>query len=136
MEEPRTKGLLRAALLKRLRPTVNLLIKKEISHSEFSEVAKGSYALVTHSDFAIPQRKKTYSGAAVLTRFEQKGGGTTAYSVKPGTALRAAQSSAVRPMAVGPSQAPPVISRQATPGRILTVKTYSLRRELTKHHGS
>jgi hypothetical protein len=48
------------------------MIKNEISHSEFNEIAKQSYVSVAYSDFAIPNRKKTFSRAAVLTGLSRK----------------------------------------------------------------
>jgi hypothetical protein len=72
MDELHSKAPLRTALLRLLRPIVNLLIKNEISHSEFSEIAKESYVVVAHNDFAIPNRKKTFSRAAVLTGLSRK----------------------------------------------------------------
>jgi hypothetical protein len=72
MEALPTKKKLRTALLKLLRPIVNLLIRNEVSHSEFSEIAKESYVLVAYDDFVIPNRKKTYSRAAVLTGLSRK----------------------------------------------------------------
>jgi hypothetical protein len=72
MEEPKIKSTLRNALLKLLRPIVKLLIKNELSHSEFNEIAKESYAFVAYNDFAIPNRKKTFSRAAVLTGLSRK----------------------------------------------------------------
>jgi hypothetical protein len=72
MDGTHIKASLRTALLKLLRPIVNLLIKNDISHSEFSEITKESYVFVAHNDFAIPSRKKTYSRAAVLTGLSRK----------------------------------------------------------------
>jgi hypothetical protein len=72
MEKLPAKKRLRTAILKLLRPIVNLLIKNEVSHSEFSEIAKESYVLVAYDDFVIPNRKKTFSRAAVLTGLSRK----------------------------------------------------------------
>jgi hypothetical protein len=72
MGNPPIKSTLKTALLKMLRPIVNLLIKNEISHSEFSEIAKQSYVFVAFNDFAIPNRKKTFSRAAVLSGLSRK----------------------------------------------------------------
>jgi hypothetical protein len=72
MEDLHTKASLRTALLKLLWPVVNLLIKNDMSHGEFSEIAKESYVFVAHNDFAIPNRKKTYSRVAVLTGLSRK----------------------------------------------------------------
>jgi hypothetical protein len=72
MEKLHNKAPLRTALLRLLRPIVNLLIKNEVSHSEFSEFAKQSYVFVAHNDFAIPNRKKTFSRVAVLTGLSRK----------------------------------------------------------------
>jgi hypothetical protein len=72
MDKLHNKTPLRTALLRLLRPIVNLLIKNEVSHSEFSEIAKESYVFVAHNDFAIPNRKRTFSRAAVLTGLSRK----------------------------------------------------------------
>jgi hypothetical protein len=72
MVNQQIKSTLKTALLKMLRPIVNLLIKYEISHSEFSEITKQSYVFVAFNDFAIPNRKKTFSRAAVLSGLSRK----------------------------------------------------------------
>jgi len=72
MEKQHITTPLRNALLRLLRPIVKLLIKGEVSHSEFSEIAKESYVFVAHNDFTIPNRKKTFSRVAVLTGLSRK----------------------------------------------------------------
>jgi hypothetical protein len=71
-EKATHQPLLRTAVLKLLRPIVNLLIKQEISCSEFNEIAKEPYVTVADNDFIIPNRKKTFSRAAVLTGLSRK----------------------------------------------------------------
>ena len=66
------KIALSRAVVKILNPVVRLLLKYEVSHSEFSELAKRSYVEVAYKYFAIPGRKKTYSRVAVLTGLSRK----------------------------------------------------------------
>lgn len=66
------KITLARAIVKMLNPVVRLLLKHEVSHSEFSELAKRSYVQVAYKNFSIPGRKKTYSRAAVLTGLSRK----------------------------------------------------------------
>ena len=60
------------AILKILSPLVRILLRHEISHSEFSEIAKRSYVEVANQHFSIPNRKKTYARVAVLTGLNLK----------------------------------------------------------------
>ena len=55
-----------------LRPFVRVLLRYEVSHSEFVEMAKKSYVEVANKYFAIPGRKKTYSRVAVITGLSRK----------------------------------------------------------------
>lgn len=70
MEDPKTK--LAKALLKMLRPLAKILLRYELSHGEFAELAKRSYVDAVYRYFSIPNRKKTYSRAAVLTGLNRK----------------------------------------------------------------
>ncbi|MGH1485078.1 MAG: DUF6502 family protein [Cellvibrionaceae bacterium] len=64
--------MLKTIILRLLKPIVHLLIKNEISHSEFSEIARKAYVEVAHRDFALPNRKSTTSRVAVLTGLSRK----------------------------------------------------------------
>jgi hypothetical protein len=67
-----TQPLIKTLILRILKPLVHILIKHEVSHSEFSELARKAYVDVAYSDFAIPNRKMTVSRAAVLTGLSRK----------------------------------------------------------------
>ncbi len=60
------------AILKVLDPLVQILLRHEISHSEFSELAKRSYVNAANKYYSIPNRKKTYARIAVLTGLNLK----------------------------------------------------------------
>jgi hypothetical protein len=66
------KSLIREAILRILVPIVRLLIRNEISHSEFAEFAKEAYVNAAHKYFSIPNRKSTYARVAVLTGLSRK----------------------------------------------------------------
>ncbi len=55
-----------------LRPLARILLRYELSHGEFAELSKRSYVDVVYRYFSIPNRKKTYSRAAVLTGLHRK----------------------------------------------------------------
>jgi hypothetical protein len=67
-----TKRALLKATLKILKPLVQILMRYEISHGEFSEIAKQAYVDVAYNKFSIPSRKTTYSRVAVLTGLSRK----------------------------------------------------------------
>jgi hypothetical protein len=66
------KASLLSATLRILKPLVRILMRFEISHGEFSELAKQAYIEVAHNDFAIASRKTTTSRVAVLTGLSRK----------------------------------------------------------------
>lgn len=66
------KIALAKAVVKILNPVVRILLKYEVSHSEFAELAKRSYVNVANQYFSIPGRKKTHSRVAVLTGLSRK----------------------------------------------------------------
>ena len=66
------KIVLARAVVKILNPLVRMLLRYEISHSEFSELAKRSYVDVAYKYFSIPNRKQTYSRVAVITGLSRK----------------------------------------------------------------
>jgi len=55
-----------------LNPLVRLLLRFDMSHSEFSEIARRSYVHVAKTDFAIPGRAPTHSHVAVITGLSRK----------------------------------------------------------------
>ena len=60
------------ATLKILKPLIQILLRHDISHGEFSELAKRAYVEVAFKHFSIPSRKTTYSRVAVLTGLSRK----------------------------------------------------------------
>jgi hypothetical protein len=66
------KGLLAKATIRILRPLVKMLIRYNISHGEFVELAKQAYIDVAYKHFSIPSRKTTHSRIAVLTGLSRK----------------------------------------------------------------
>ena len=55
-----------------LMPIVRILLRFEISHSEFSELAKRAYVRVAYRYFTIPNRKQTFSRVSVITGIPRK----------------------------------------------------------------
>jgi len=55
-----------------LRPLVRVLLKYQISYGEFASVLRRTYVEVADKDFAIPNRKSTYSKVAVMTGIDRK----------------------------------------------------------------
>lgn len=55
-----------------LKPLLRVLIKNEVSYSEFAEIAKQSYVDVSYEHFSIAKRKTTFSRVAVLTGLSRK----------------------------------------------------------------
>jgi len=66
------KKTLSKAILRMLNPIVHLLLRYEISHSEFTELARRSYVRVAFDYFSIPNRKKTNSRVSVITGLSRK----------------------------------------------------------------
>ncbi|MFT7374091.1 MAG: hypothetical protein ACI9T9_002796 [Oleiphilaceae bacterium] len=60
------------AVLRILKPLIRVLIKHDVSQSEFSELAKQAYVEVAYKYFSIPKRKMTYARVAVLTGLSRK----------------------------------------------------------------
>lgn len=67
-----TKSILSNAVLRILKPLIRVLIKHDVSQSEFSELAKQAYVEVAYQHFSIPKRKMTYARVAVLTGLSRK----------------------------------------------------------------
>lgn len=66
------KKILSRALLRILRPLVHILMRHEMSHSEFSELARRAYVEVAFKHFGLPKRKNTISRVSVLTGLSRK----------------------------------------------------------------
>lgn len=66
------KKKLMSAALRVLNPLVRILLRYEISHTEFVELAKRAYVDVAYDYFTIPKRKQTYSRVSVLTGLSRK----------------------------------------------------------------
>jgi len=70
MEE--IKRTLSRALFKLLHPIVHILLRHEVSHAEFSELARRVYVDVAFKHFGLPNRKNTASRVSVLTGLSRK----------------------------------------------------------------
>ena len=55
------------AISKILEPLIQLMLKNDVSHSEFSELARRAYVKVAFDYFSIPGRKKSNSRVSVIT---------------------------------------------------------------------
>jgi len=66
------KKTLSKAVIRMLNPIVHMLLRYEISHSEFTELARRSYVRVAFDYFSIPNRKKTNSRVSVITGLSRK----------------------------------------------------------------
>ncbi len=64
--------LLTLAVIRILRPLVRVLIRHEMSHAEFSELARRAYVQEAYANFGIEGRKMTHSRVAVLTGLSRK----------------------------------------------------------------
>ena len=66
------KKIISQAVITILRPLVRILIRYNISHSEFSELARRAYVETAFKDFNLPNRKNTYSRVSVITGLSRK----------------------------------------------------------------
>jgi len=66
------KSVILQAVAKMLRPLVRVLLKYQISYGEFASLLRRTYVEVADQDFAIPNRKSTYSKVAVMTGIDRK----------------------------------------------------------------
>ena len=66
------KKILSRAVIRILEPLVQLLLRHNISHSEFSELARRAYVNVAFKHFTLPNRKPSYSRVSVLTGLSRK----------------------------------------------------------------
>ena len=69
--EERKSTTIRAAR-RILDPLVRILLRFDISHSEFVEIAKRSYVDTAYKYFSLPKRKMTFSRVSVLTGLTRK----------------------------------------------------------------
>lgn len=70
MDEIRKK--LARVILEMLMPIARILLRFDVSHSEFAELAKRAYVNAAYRYFAIPNRKQTYSRVSVITGIPRK----------------------------------------------------------------
>ncbi|MFV2056792.1 MAG: DUF6502 family protein [Thiohalomonadales bacterium] len=63
---------LNRAVIKILHPLVRILLRHNISHSEFTELARRAYVDVAFKHFSLPNRKKTNSRVSVITGLSRK----------------------------------------------------------------
>jgi hypothetical protein len=66
------KSAILVAAAKMLRPLVRVLLKYQVSYGELTSVLRRTYVEVAYQDFAIPNRKSTYSKVAVMTGIDRK----------------------------------------------------------------
>ncbi|MFV2061853.1 MAG: DUF6502 family protein [Gammaproteobacteria bacterium] len=64
--------IINRAVIKILQPLVRILLRHNISHSEFTELARHAYVSVAFKHFSIPNRKKTNSRVSVITGLSRK----------------------------------------------------------------
>lgn len=72
MPKPKPAQALSAATLKLLRPLVRILLRNNVSHQTFAELAKQAYVEIAHAEFGIPGKKQTTSRVAILTGLTRK----------------------------------------------------------------
>lgn len=60
------------AVIQVLKPIIRVLIRNEVSHAEFSALAKQAYVDVAYKHFTLPNKKMTYSRVSVLTGLNRK----------------------------------------------------------------
>ncbi len=66
------KKILSRAVIRMLDPIVHILLRYDISHSEFTELAKRSYVNVAFKHFTLQNRKRTNSRVSVITGLSRK----------------------------------------------------------------
>ncbi|MEE9318885.1 MAG: DUF6502 family protein [Granulosicoccus sp.] len=67
-----SRQVLIRAVVTVLKPLIRVLIRNEVSHSDFSELARQAYVDVAYEHFGISGRKTTYSRVSVLTGISRK----------------------------------------------------------------
>ncbi len=66
------KSIIIRAIRHILDPLVRILLRFDISHSEFAEIAKRAYVDIAYKHFSLPKRKMTFSRVSVLTGLTRK----------------------------------------------------------------
>ena len=72
MDQPKHVQALSAATLRLLRPLVRILLRNNVSHRTFAELAKVAYVEVASADFGIAGKKQTVSRIAILSGLTRK----------------------------------------------------------------
>ena len=72
MARPKPLQALSAATLQLLRPLVTILLRNNVSHRTFAELAKLVYVEVANAEFGIAGKKQTTSRIAILTGLTRK----------------------------------------------------------------
>jgi len=72
MAQPKPLQALSAATLRLLRPLVKILLRNNVSHRTFAELAKLVYVEIANVEFGIPDKKQTTSRIAILTGLTRK----------------------------------------------------------------
>ena len=72
MARPKPLQALSAATLQLLRPLVTILLRNNVSHRTFAELAKRVYVEVANAEFGIAGKKQTTSRIAILTGLTRK----------------------------------------------------------------
>ena len=72
MAQPKHSRALSAATIRLLRPLVRMLLRNNISHRTFSELAKLVYVEIAKLEFGIPGKKQTTSRIAILSGLTRK----------------------------------------------------------------
>lgn len=72
MDQPKHAQALSAATLRLLRPLVRILLRNNVSHRTFSELAKVAYVEVANAEFGIVGKKQTVSRIAILSGLTRK----------------------------------------------------------------
>jgi len=70
--QPKHLHALSAATLRLLRPLVRILLRNNVSHRTFTELAKLVYVEVANAEFEIAGKKQTVSRIAILTGLTRK----------------------------------------------------------------
>lgn len=66
------KAIVTRVVVRVMRPLVRVLLRYELSHSEFAEIAKRVYVDVAYRHYGIPGRKQTHSRISVITGIPRK----------------------------------------------------------------
>jgi hypothetical protein len=72
MTQPKHVQALSAATLRLLRPLVRILLRNNVSHRTFAELAKLVYVEVANAEFGIVGKKQTVSRIAILSGLTRK----------------------------------------------------------------